>query len=84
MRFSKIAHLSNNLSVPWRSNSSFHGGSVEEADRVWDSIQTDSGSIALSDAYAAKMSLPRSQRFPWDHDKGIYILNGYHSMHCLV
>jgi hypothetical protein len=30
------------------------------------------------------MGLPKAQRFPYDESKGIYLLNGYHSLHCLV
>ena len=32
---------------------------------------------------AAKELLP-AQRFPWDATKGVYIIHGYHNLHCLV
>jgi hypothetical protein len=73
------------LSVPWVSKSAYFGeGTDEEIDQAWDAISIDSGSIALSPAYTDKMGLPRAQEFPLDRSKGIYLLNGYHSMHCLV
>lgn len=30
------------------------------------------------------MGLPEAQTFPWDDNKGLYLLNGYHNLHCLV
>lgn len=80
-----LAHLSATLSVPWVSKSVYFGeGSDEDADRVWDGISIDNGSIALDPTHVEQMRLPHAQPFPWDVTKGIYILNGYHSMHCLV
>ena len=54
------------------------------ADRIWEEIRVDNGTVALHDSYVEAMGLPTSQRFPWDQDKGLYLLNGFHSMHCLV
>lgn len=71
--------------MPWLSKSPYHGqGTEEDADRAWDAINIDNGSLALDYAYIEKMGLPRAQPFPWDGTKGIYLLNGYHGMHCLV
>ena len=54
------------------------------ADELWGSINIDAGIVALSDDYAKEKNLPIAQRFPWDKTKGIYLLNGYHHLHCLV
>ena len=54
------------------------------ADELWEDISVDNGTVALEDDYVAKLGLPTSQRFPWDQKKGLYLLNGFHSMHCLV
>lgn len=54
------------------------------ADQLWEDISIDNGTVALEDSYVETMGLPLSQRFPWDDGKGIYLLNGYHSLHCLV
>ena len=51
---------------------------------LWHDIDIDSGVIALSDDYVASKNLPPAQRFPWDYTKGIYIVHGYHNLHCLV
>ena len=51
---------------------------------LWHAIDIDSGVIALSDDYVASKGLLTAQRFPWDAKKGIYIVHGYHNLHCLV
>lgn len=51
---------------------------------LWDATGYDRGNIALDDEYAKSMDLPRSQRFPWDASKGIYYINAYHNLHCVV
>ena len=70
--------------VAWESKSQYFGESESVADRLWEEISIDNGTVALDDGYVQEMGLPVSQRFPWDQDKGLYLLNGFHSMHCLV
>lgn len=70
--------------MAWESKSPYYGEDESVADRLWDDISIDNGTVALDDSYVEAMELPRSQRFPWDQEKGIYLLNGFHSMHCLV
>ncbi|KAL3478696.1 hypothetical protein BJX99DRAFT_224186 [Aspergillus californicus] len=53
------------------------------ADNLWHSINIDSGVVALPDSFAASHNLRKAQRFPWDTSKGIYILHGFHNLHCL-
>ena len=54
------------------------------ADTLWDQISVNEGAIALTDAESGSLGLPTAQRFPWNDDMGIYFLNGYHNLHCLV
>jgi hypothetical protein len=54
-----------------------------DQEALWDATDFDKGNIALSDSYARSMGLPRSQRFPWDTSKGLYLLNAYHTLHCI-
>ena len=56
----------------------------EEADRHWANIDIDAGVIALSDSYVSEKGLPEAMRFPWDDTKGIYFIDAYHNLHCLV
>lgn len=53
-------------------------------DEAWENINIDAGNVALDSSYAEEMELPKAQDFPWDRSKGIYYLNGYHNLHCLV
>lgn len=53
-------------------------------DELWQSINIDEGMIALPDEIAIEKGLPLAQRFPWDHSKGVYLLHGYHNLHCVV
>ena len=67
----------------WNSETPYEG--IDEvADKLWEDINIDSGIIALSDEYARSKGLPKARRFPWDQSKGLYILQGYHELHCLV
>ena len=47
-------------------------------------MDADIGTIAISDDVVAEKELPPSQRWPWDSSKGIYYMQGYHNLHCLV
>lgn len=78
------AHLATNVEVAWTHKSLYWGDDEARADQVWADIGIDDGIVALPDSYVESMGLPTSVRFPLDQDKGIYVLNGFHSMHCLV
>lgn len=80
------AGLIRNVSVPIYSSTEYGPavGTQEERDALWGALDISPGTIALSDEFAAQNGLPRSQRFPWDQSKGIYILGAFHQMHCLI
>ncbi|MCJ1462680.1 hypothetical protein MMC07_001283 [Pseudocyphellaria aurata] len=80
---SAYAHLASNFAIAWTSNSPYFGEDEALADRLWENISIDNGTVALGDSYVEAIGLPTSQRFPWDQEKGLYLLNGFHSMHCL-
>ncbi|TVY81904.1 Phenylalanine aminomutase (L-beta-phenylalanine forming) [Lachnellula suecica] len=42
------------------------------------------GMVALSDEYVMSKGLPEAMRWPWDDSKSIYILNSFHTLHCLA
>ena len=52
-------------------------------DQQWAAMDWASGVVAISDSEANELGLPKSQRFPWDESKGIYLINAYHNLHCL-
>lgn len=55
-------------------------------DPLWDSPEWDwnPGWIALKDSVTQAKGLPLSMQWPWDKTKGIYLIHGFHSMHCVV
>jgi hypothetical protein len=61
----------------WSKNST-------KADELWESIDTNPMVVALTDDFADAHNLPRSDRFPWDDNKGRYFVKVFHQLHCLV
>lgn len=51
---------------------------------LWEKLSGDPGVVALSTDYVSEKRLPHAYRFPWDEDKGVYLLQGFHNLHCLV
>lgn len=48
-------------------------------------LNTDDGVIAVDPEWATAKGLPPSTgRFPWDTEKRLYVINGYHGIHCIV
>jgi len=48
-------------------------------DELWQSLDTSAGFVALP----KDLHLGSTDTFPWDTSKGVYILNSYHTLHCL-
>ncbi|KAI1089106.1 hypothetical protein F5B19DRAFT_468783 [Rostrohypoxylon terebratum] len=80
---SKYASLARNIEEPYVRMTPYSSQNDTLQDQLWDSINIDSGVVALSDSWAAQHNLRTAQRFPWDQTKGIYILHGFHNLHCL-
>lgn len=61
-------------------------GDEASIDHKWmNEIPWESGIIALTKTEAKGLGLPESQPFPWDQeDKGIYVVNAHHVLHCVV
>jgi hypothetical protein len=51
---------------------------------AWEALSGDPGVVALSDDFVAAKQLPTAMRYPWDSSKGVYLLQGFHNLHCLV
>ena len=51
---------------------------------AWEAINIDAGMIAVPDHFVDEKDLPDSQRFVWDKSKSVYLLNGHHTLHCVV
>ncbi|KAL2045929.1 hypothetical protein ABVK25_011925 [Lepraria finkii] len=78
------ASLSRHLAQPYYEETPYSDNqNASLTASLWHDIDIDSGVIALSDDYVASKSLLPAQRFLWDTTKGIYIVHGYHNLHCL-
>lgn len=53
-------------------------------DQAWDDIVPAHGIVAVDHTWAADRQLPASLSLPSDADKGVYIIDAYHQLHCLV
>ena len=40
--------------------------------------------VAVSKDWAEGLGLPSSVSWPWDHSKGIYFMNAFHTLHCVA
>ena len=70
--------------MAWAHDTDFASQNRTAADAAWSRLDSNGGSVALSDEYVSEKGLPTAQRWPWDATKGIYLLHGYHNLHCLV
>ncbi|CDM37565.1 hypothetical protein DTO013E5_7647 [Penicillium roqueforti] len=80
---SKYADLHLTHTEPYVLLTDYSSPNTTLADTLWHSINIDSGVVALPDSFATSHNLRTAQRFPWDTSKGIYILHGFHNLHCL-
>jgi hypothetical protein len=78
------AGLIEELVLPWRDDTKYNTGNYTEQDLLWGKLRADSGVIALTKSYAAAHGLRGGSPFPWDSEKDIYLINGFHSIHCVV
>jgi hypothetical protein len=52
--------------------------------QAWEALSGDPGVVALTNGYVEEHHLPTAMRYPWDHSKGVYLLQGFHNLHCIV
>jgi hypothetical protein len=57
---------------------------MDEVDRNWGQIDASLGMVSVDHELAAMNGLPPSMNDPRDNSKGLYTLEAYHSLHCLV
>ncbi|KAI9712458.1 MAG: hypothetical protein M1820_001671 [Bogoriella megaspora] len=81
----RSASLSRNETGMLNPYGAYGVGNDNETDRsiMWEKLEVSLGSVAIDLEWAKQKGLPEAQKFPWDHSKGIYLLNGHHSLHCL-
>ena len=69
---------------PFYHSSPYSSENLTLAQEHWDAVNFDAGMIYISEDMVDSLGLPNAQPFPWDESKSIYLLNGYHNLHCLV
>ncbi|KAF4615860.1 hypothetical protein G7Y89_g15255 [Cudoniella acicularis] len=80
---SLYAGLTYDVPIPFRDVKMFVHYNTVIADATWDSWVVEPGIVALPHEFVNGKMLPQAQNSPLDKDKGVYILNSYHSLHCL-
>lgn len=72
--------------VPFQSYSDYWNPNISDeiTDANWDAIDTNPMAISLHDDFAKQVGLGPSTRFPWDTERSIYYIKGFHDLHCLV
>ncbi|RAK77476.1 uncharacterized protein BO72DRAFT_496141 [Aspergillus fijiensis CBS 313.89] len=57
---------------------------VSAVAHLWeDELSGDPGVVALENDFVREKHLPEAMPFPWDPSKSVYLLQGYHNLHCL-
>jgi hypothetical protein len=72
--------------LPFHSYSDYWNPNLsdETTDANWDAIDTNPMAVSLHDDFAKDVGLGPSTRFPWDTERSIYYIKGFHDLHCLV
>lgn len=78
------AGLERDIPTPFRDDTLFSPRNRSLSDAAWDNWVVNPGIVALPHDWVKAKALPQAQQWPWDGDKGICLLKGYHNLHCLV
>ena len=70
--------------ITYHARTDYWGSNETLADERWHAIDIGQATIAIEDSWASEKGLPESNRFPWDHSKGLFTVKGIHDIHCLV
>jgi hypothetical protein len=79
-----IAKLERNVPIAIQPNTEYTEDNMTAVTALWQKLSGDPGVVALPEAFVKDKNLPHAMRFPWDEDKGVYLLAGFHNLHCLV
>ncbi|KAF2877555.1 hypothetical protein BDV95DRAFT_590119 [Massariosphaeria phaeospora] len=71
--------------MPFRTHTEYWNPNVSESvlDAAWDALDTNPMAIAISNDTARRAGLAPSMRFPWDGERSVYYVKGFHDLHCL-
>ena len=65
-------------------NTAYSPKNHTESDDLWEAILPSHGFVAMDRKWAKVRQWPESMYLPSDHGKGVYLLEAYHQLHCLV
>lgn len=68
----------------WHTAYSPKGQNHTESDALWERIRPSHGFVAVDRRWANEHQWPVSMYLPSNHDMGVYLLEAYHQLHCLV
>ena len=68
----------------WSSYSSIVPEQDLAVDKLWNDILPAHGIVAVDHAWAVERQMPATMSLPSDSSKGVYIIDAYHQLHCLV
>ncbi|KAM3554246.1 hypothetical protein MY1884_006238 [Beauveria asiatica] len=78
------AGLLRDVPVAIQHGTEYTGDNLTQVRALWEELSGDPGVVALPEVYVQQTKLPHALRFPWDEDKGVYLVQGFHDLHCLV
>ncbi|KAL4887397.1 hypothetical protein BJY04DRAFT_212434 [Aspergillus karnatakaensis] len=81
---SHYAGLDKTILIPIQQSTEYTTSNTTLVTELWESLSGDPGVVALPRPYVSEKRLPYAMRFPWDTTKDVYLLQGFHSLHCLV
>ena len=67
-----------------RWNTIYSPPNHSDSDELWDAIDPSHGFVAMDREWAAQRQWPVTMYLPSDRSKGVYLLEAYHQLHCLV
>lgn len=53
-------------------------------DEMWGNMKYDRGLVFVDKETIQDLGLDETKTFPWDVSKGVYLVNAFHQIHCLV
>ena len=68
----------------WSMYSSIVQEQNTAVDQLWDNVLPAHGIVAVDHRWAAERRMPATMNLPSDPSKGVYIIDAYHQLHCLV
>jgi hypothetical protein len=65
-------------------NTAYSSANLTLQDELWDSLLWTHGMIVVDREWAKSKDWPDTMELPGDSRKGVYLLEAYHEIHCLV